>query len=250
MWSEVFLELIEDMAKLTFIVGSLYFVLNTFIHYRQPTLSNALHRRRLTILFALILATTTLKITEDVLGGESGPVDEAILWFIHSHVSTELTRVFAEITLTGSPYFLIPLTFTATIVMLLTRMYREALLLIASLFTAAVLIYVIKAMVGRERPALWDTEWYWGASFPSGHTLLVAAFATVMALIIERRWPAKRNFIFSIAFIWIVLVALSRLVLGVHWPTDVLAAMSIGVFLPLVLSALIRLLKIRRQSTC
>jgi len=241
MWFEMFLELIEDIAKLAFIVGSLYFALNTFIHYKQPTLSNSLHRRRLTILFALILAITTLKVTEDVLGGESGPVDEAILLFIHSHISTKLTGVFEAITLTGSLYVLIPLSFTATIVMLLTRMRYDALLLVASLFSAALVVYVVKMAVGRVRPALWDTEWYWGASFPSGHTLLVAAFATSIALIIDRHWPTKRSFIFSIAFIWIVLVALSRLVLGVHWPTDVLAAMCIGVFLPLVLSALIKL---------
>jgi len=237
----MFLEFIEDIAKLSFIVGSLYFALNTFIHYKQPTLSNTLHRRRLTILFALILAITTLKVTEDVLGGESGPVDEAILLFIHSHISTKLTWVFEAITLTGSLYVLIPLTVTATIVMLLTKMRYDALLLLASLFSAALVVYVVKMAVGRVRPALWDTEWYWGASFPSGHTLLVAAFATSIALIIERHWPTKRCLIFSIAFIWIVSVALSRLVLGVHWPTDVLAAMCIGVFLPLVLSALIKL---------
>ena len=237
----MYLELIEDIAKLTFIIGSLYFALNTYIRYKQPTLSNLLHRRRLTILFVLIVVTTALKVTEDVLGGESGPVDEAILWFIHNHVPTTLIWIFETITLTGSLYILIPLSITAATVMLVTKMRFEVLLLISSLFSGAIVVYVIKTVVGRARPTLWDTEWYWGASFPSGHTLLVAVFATSIALIVDSNWPAKRWLAFSIAFIWIIFVALSRLVLGVHWPSDVLAAMCIGVFIPLVASALIKL---------
>ncbi len=97
-------------------------------------------------------------------------------------------------------------------------------------------MYVVKTLVGRERPQLWQTQWYWGSSFPSGHTLVVAAFATAVALGIARLRPASRDLVVSAAFAWILLVALSRLVLGVHWPTDVLAAACIGASLPLAIS--------------
>jgi len=101
---------------------------------------------------------------------------------------------------------------------------------------AAAVVYVVKALVGRARPALWETEAYWGSSFPSGHTLVVAAFATAAALCASRVRPAARKLALSIAILWISLVAVSRLVLGVHWPTDVLAAACIGAFLPLAMS--------------
>jgi undecaprenyl-diphosphatase len=97
----------------------------------------------------------------------------------------------------------------------------------------AIVVYVLKALVGRARPALWETEWYWGSSFPSGHTLVVAAFAFATAIGVTRIWPERRNFAMLIAAAWVFSVAISRLVLGVHWPTDVLAAACIGAFLPL-----------------
>ena len=94
---------------------------------------------------------------------------------------------------------------------------------------------MLKAAVGRARPALWDTQWYWGSSFPSGHTLVVAALATATVISANRIWPGSRKFVMSIALVWVFSVGISRLVLGVHWPTDVLAAVCIGMFLPLAI---------------
>lgn len=234
-------ELIEDATKLALIVASLYFALRAYVRRKQPAWSEPLQRRRLAILFVLILAASAIKVTEDVLGGESGPIDEAILMFIRSHVPSAQTGFFEAVTLTGSSKVLLPLTITATIGLLLAKRRFEALLLAASVISGAIVVYVIKTAVGRARPALWDTEWYWGSSFPSGHTLVVAAFATAIALCVSRTWPAARGFALSVALFWIVLVAFSRMVLGVHWPTDVLAAACIGAFLPLVMSVTLEL---------
>jgi hypothetical protein len=111
----------------------------------------------------------------------------------------------------------------------------EALLLTVSVLSGAIIVYVLKAVVGRARPDLWDTEWYWGSSFPSGHTLVVAALATATVISVHRIWPGSRKFAVLIAFVWAFSVGFSRLVLGVHWPTDVLAAVCIGMFLPLAI---------------
>ena len=98
---------------------------------------------------------------------------------------------------------------------------------------SSLVVYAMKAIVGRERPALWDTQWYWGSSFPSGHTLVVAAFAAACTLILGRLWPVTRKFALAVALLWIVLVAFSRMILGVHWPTDVLTAACVGTAIPL-----------------
>jgi undecaprenyl-diphosphatase len=108
-------------------------------------------------------------------------------------------------------------------------------LLTVSVVGGALIVYVLKVAVGRARPDLWDTEWYWGYSFPSGHTLVVTAFATAMVICLNRIWPGSRKFSMLLAFTWIVAVAASRLVLGVHWPTDVLVSICIGMFLPLAI---------------
>jgi undecaprenyl-diphosphatase len=94
----------------------------------------------------------------------------------------------------------------------------------------------MKAIVGRARPALWEAQWYWGSSFPSGHTLSTAAFATAAALCVARIWPRSGTLAMALAVSWAGLVAVSRLVLGVHWPSDVLVAMCLGFFIPLMIS--------------
>jgi len=235
------LELIKDIAKLTLLVACLQFALSAYVRRKQPAWSGPLEKRRLAVLLVLVLAVSAIKVSEDVLGGESGPIDAAILLFIHSHVPSTLTGFFEVVTVTGSSTVLIPLATGATIALLWARRRFEALLLAASVISGATVVYVVKTLVGRARPPLWETEWYWGSSFPSGHTLVVAAFATAAALSVSRIWPASRYFALSIAILWISLVALSRLVLGVHWPTDVLAAVCIGAFLPLGMSIALKL---------
>ena len=229
-------EIIEDIVKLAFIVTSLYLALRYFVRKKQPVFSETLEKRRFAVLLGLILVVLVVKISEDVLGGESGPVDKAVLLFIHSHVPASMTPFFTIITFTGSSKFLIPFTSAIAILLLLARRRSEALLLATSVITAALVVYIIKILVARTRPALWDTEWYWGTSFPSGHTLAVAAFATAAYLCMLKIRPNAQPITMIIATLWIFLVGLSRLVLGVHWPTDVLAAVCIGTFLPLAIN--------------
>jgi undecaprenyl-diphosphatase len=150
-----------------------------------------------------------------------------------------MTPFFSAITVTGSAKFLFPVTTFLTILLLLAKRGSEALLLSVSVVSAALIVFIIKTSVGRHRPMLWETEYYWGSSFPSGHTLAVAAFATAATLLALKFRPASQGIVMILAFLWIFLVGLSRLVLGVHWPTDVLAAACIGTFLPLAIKVII-----------
>lgn len=189
----------------------------------------------------LVLAASAIKVGEDVLGGESGPIDRAILLYIHSHVSDRFTGLFEAVSFTGSSRFLFPLVVVVTLGLLWEKHRFEALLVSAPVIVAAVMIYLVKMAVGRVRPKLWETELYWGSSFPSGHTLAVAAFATAITLVVNRFWPKMGMLALSMALVWTSLVALSRLVLGVHWPTDVLVAACVGALLPLVMSVVFEL---------
>lgn len=234
-------ELIADVAKLLLIVVCLHLAVSAYVQHKQPAWSARVKKRRLAILLILVLAVSAIKVGEDVLGGESGFVDEAILLFVHNHVPGELTGFFEAVTFTGSSTVLFPLTSVGAIMLLFARRRFEALLLLASVLGGVVVVYVVKAAVGRTRPTLWETEWYWGSSFPSGHTLVVAAFATAIVLCVNRVWPPARGLALLAAISWICLVAFSRLVLGVHWPTDVLAAACIGAVLPLAISVALEL---------
>jgi undecaprenyl-diphosphatase len=237
----VIFEFFEDAATLALAVALLHYALGAYVRRWQPAWSAPLAKRRVSVLLALVLAVTAIKVSEDVVRGESGPIDTAILVFIHGHVPVALTGFFEAVTLTGSSRVLLPLTFAATVALLLARRRAEALLLAASVILGATVVYVMKAAVGRARPALWESDWYWGSSFPSGHTLVVAAFATAAVICVRRILPAAHRFALAIALPWIFLVGFSRIVIAVHWPTDVLVAACIGAFLPLAMGIALEL---------
>ncbi len=232
------IESLADLAKLFFFIAGAYLVLLAYTRRRQPDWAAYLTRRRLAVLGVLTLAMSAVKVIEDVLAKDSGPVDTAVLWVVRDHVPAALTGFFAAVTRSGSVAFLLPATVAAVVALLVGRRRFEALLMGASMACATLLVYATKAMVGRVRPALWETQWYSGSSFPSGHTLSTAAFATAAALCLARVWPRSAHLATAAALLWTGLVGLSRLVLGVHWPTDVLAALCVGVFIPLFFSVL------------
>ena len=225
-----------DIAKLSLFIVCAYALLGAYARRRRPQWTEHLTKRRLAVLGMLTLAVGGIKLIEDVVAKESGPVDEAILWFIRDHVPAALDTFFAVVTFSGSARFLMPVAVVAAVALLVAGRRFEAVLLGASVITATLVVWGLKAVVGRARPALWEAQWYWGSSFPSGHTLSTAAFATAAALCAARIWPRAEALAMVLAVLWTGLVATSRLVLGVHWPSDVLAAMCLGAFIPLLIS--------------
>jgi len=234
------LKIVGEIAQLTLIIATLYLALGAYARKRQPTWLELLERHRLGVLVFLVLGVLATKISEDALSGESGPIDQSIMLFVRHYVPVGMTGFFEAASFTGSSTFLLPLTILVAIALLWRKCRFEALLIITSVLSAATIVYVLKTVVGRARPTLWATDWYWGSSFPSGHTLVVAAFATSAALCASRLRPAYHEIAMPVALVWILLVGVSRLVLGVHWPTDVLAAACIGAFLLLVMALVLK----------
>jgi undecaprenyl-diphosphatase len=230
------IELLEVAVVVVLVVAALAFAFGGFARRQRPGRSEALEARRLAILLILVCVVGGLQIAEDALDGDSRPLDEAVLLYLHENAPPQVVRFFEQVTLTGSSRFLTPLTILVAGALLLARRRFEAALLAGSTLLGALLIYSIKWLVQRERPQLWDTAAYWGSSFPSGHTLTVAAFATAAALCVARIRPGWHAAAAAVAVAWIGLVGLSRLVLGVHWPTDVLVAACIGATVPMAIS--------------
>lgn len=168
-------------------------------------------------------------IVEDVIGNETSALDRVLLMRVHETVPAASVPAFHAITFTGSFAFISSVAALLGIAFWFWGLKRSAAALVVTPALAGTLIYVAKSSVGRARPALWPTEVYWGSSFPSGHTLAAAALATA-AYLAARQFGARASVIVGIVGIaWVAAVALSRLVLGVHWPTDVAAAACAGV---------------------
>jgi undecaprenyl-diphosphatase len=221
----------KDLAKLVLIGTLLWLLLRGYVRWKKPHLNDAVGRHRLFIALILGAVIVAIDVSEDALSGDSGRVDKAILLFLHSHVPSTFKSCFEAATLTGSFNFLITVVAITALVFSLAKKWFEVLLVVASAICGALLIYLLKTVTDRDRPALWETRWYWGTSFPSGHTLETACFATALTLCVTRVWPRNPWIIRMAALGWVILVGFSRLVLGVHWPTDVLAAACIGMLL-------------------
>ncbi len=228
-----------DIAKIAVLVWLSYLAIRKL----GTRFGKRFEDQRLWLLILLSAALLAIKVSEDVIGGESSVVDQAILVWLHSHHSTSLAYAAGVVTLSGSWMTLLPLSVISVALLLAMQRRQEALYLAATVTAGQLITYVMKLAVGRARPALWEHDWYWGASFPSGHTLMTTCYAMAAAVCVSRLWPRSRMAAFAFAATWVLLVAISRMVLGVHWPTDVAAAACIG----MVIASLLQVM-LHRQS--
>ena len=113
----------------------------------------------------------------------------------------------------------------------MTRKGYAALFVLASVIGGVLISQTMKWAYARPRPELvpHGAEVY-TASFPSGHSMMAAVVYLTLGALLARTQAdrAVKIYILAVAIIVTVLVGVSRVYLGVHWPTDVLAGWSLG----------------------
>ena len=103
------------------------------------------------------------------------------------------------------------------------------LFLVAVLGGEEVTMLAVKDLVGRVRPALTTEAVKLGPSFPSGHSATAAAFYAAAALILGRRLPGRaRHLVIAAAVAVAAAVAASRVLLDLHWLSDVIGGLALG----------------------
>ena len=108
---------------------------------------------------------------------------------------------------------------------------RALALLLASVLGGWALSAALKLGFARPRPDLVPHGAYvYTASFPSGHAMMSAVTYLTLAALVSRVLPHRRTKLFVVACALVLtgLTGLSRIYLGVHWPTDVLAGWAVG----------------------
>ena len=117
-----------------------------------------------------------------------------------------------------------------TVALLIARKRWSALYFVLASALSAGLVQALKALFGRARPdeMLIPLD---SASFPSGHTANAATLAAVVVLLFPRVWA------WFIAAAWVVLMLLSRTYLGVHWLSDTLGGVLVGVAVAVIVWA-------------
>ena len=159
--------------------------------------------------------------------GGAGAVDQWLLSSLYVGQAPGLRAFLATFTLLGNWQAVVGVTLVAAVWLLWAGHRRRALLLIAITFLGRALVEVMKIGVNRTRPEAADhLVPVFSLSFPSAHAANSMILWLAIALLLPRReWrPAATIIALLIAFA----VGLSRPMLGVHWPSDVVGGWAFG----------------------
>jgi undecaprenyl-diphosphatase len=175
--------------------------------------------------FSAFVVWAFVDLTDEVLEGESRAFDTTVLLWIHSTFPGWLDGPMSIVTALGYYWFVLPL-LGVVLFFFYRRGWRlSAILLVVSTAGSVVLTTVLKSVFERTRPELFDSGYQASFySFPSGHATVAVGFYGMLTLILAYRLRGKARWVLAIAGVIVVLlIGFSRLYLGVHYPTDVLA---------------------------
>lgn len=183
-------------------------------------------RRHAALLFvaSLLVASVALfaAITDEVTDGDVLPYDERILTAINQTLSPRFDAVFVIGTDLGGVIAVVLMSAAIGGWLLYRKQRRLAAFFLSSVGGAMALNATLKLLFTRERPELWErlvTESTY--SFPSGHAMASSALAFTLIVLL---WPTRwRSWVIGLGLFYMAFIGFSRLYLGVHYPTDVLA---------------------------
>lgn len=189
----------------------------------HKVLSNETWKRLGVALSLFILpAFFFVELADEVRDKSTLQADEAILKWVNSYASPHLDVLTVGVTQLGGFIGVSVLSVGLALLLWRNRKRLMALFLLLCVGGASFINLLLKAFFQRDRPQLWErlvTENSY--SFPSGHAMASSAFALSMIVIF---WPTRyRWLVLALASLFMLVIGLTRLYLGVHYPTDVLA---------------------------
>ena len=187
-----------------------------------PTLAGGL-------LLLAISAWAFAAIADEMADGETA-YDQSIADWLHARATDPLTELFEAVTTLGNGIVLAGVTAIAAYLLARRGRGREAVLVVLAFAGAEVLSWSLKLGFRRDRPFFTDplaTESTF--SFPSGHSTVSLAVYGALAVVLARQLPRRRRALpLAAAAVLVGLIGFSRMYLGVHFLTDVLAGFAVG----------------------
>lgn len=160
--------------------------------------------------------------------------DVKILLFFEDIRTPFLNQFFTIITALGSIKVLFPVCIGASIYLAFKKYYIEIGYLWVLFWSSRGLNFILKEWIKRDRPSLHPLIEIGEYSFPSGHSMnaiVVLGFLCYLLLTMLKTNKKWRIIWFFLTGVTILLIVISRLYLGVHYPTDVLAGLAVGYLL-------------------
>ncbi|WP_172357756.1 phosphatase PAP2 family protein [Lactococcus insecticola] len=167
-----------------------------------------------------------VKFYPDTLHG----VDSSVQSAVRSWMSANMTHFFRFVTNFGGYIFVPVIVILCLFFFIFKKWYVEVIFLVGNVIVVALLVQFLKGVYGRTRPSLKHLVVENGLSFPSGHaSASIVLYGALMVLICQRLQSSELKWLVRVIFsIIIVLIGLSRIYLGVHFPTDILGGWLLG----------------------
>lgn len=174
----------------------------------------------------------------EVMEGDAAELDRAIMLAMRVPGHPEqplgphwLPSAVRDVTALGSSTVLTLVVVATASFLALRGRLRSAMLVIAATSLGAIAVTLVKVLIARARPDLVQQLMQEASSsFPSGHAANSAiVYLTLATLLfpVVRGWR-MRGFVLGVAMLLVGLIGISRIYLGVHWPSDVLAGWAFG----------------------
>lgn len=199
----------------------------------------------LSVAVVLTVAVADLSSADPSSRGLVQGVDDWVREAAASIRNEPLTRFFQALDWLGSTVVMWPLRFVALLLIVVRRRYVQLLAYSLALVTSELCIGPLKVVIDRPRPtgSLVVTS---GASFPSGHA--IAAAVTAAGLVIALLPPGRERLRWEVqAGVLTCVMAFSRVYLGAHWLSDVIAGSLIGLGLAILWPAVLEELRFRHR---
>jgi undecaprenyl-diphosphatase len=197
------------------------------------------------LLFLLLFVLVLLDVSFE---GKLVWLDEVIYQASLTWHTPWLDRIMCAISWCGIPSNLFILVLFGAFALLYKRAWSNLFFVILSFSGSAILFWKIKELVARERPIAYSSEFaQQGYSFPSGHATMSITFSLALFLllspVLEKR---DKSALLAFCVIFPLLVSFSRIYLGVHYLSDVLGGMLLGLFWVMTLSWLLKITPITK----
>ncbi|MFP3390425.1 phosphatase PAP2 family protein [Brevibacillus sp. SIMBA_040] len=185
------------------------------------------------LICSLIIAVSLFvfgKLGQEMLEQELYAFDSFVIAKIQSLITPKLTSVMLFFTFLASTWSLLMLTVISIGLMLWQHKRWEALFLLLALGGGMAFNLLLKWLYRRERPTIHRLVEESGYSFPSGHSMAAFLFFGMMAMLLTLFVVSRaaKAVIILATVVLILLVGISRIYLGVHYPSDVLAGFAAG----------------------
>ncbi len=151
-------------------------------------------------------------------------IDNGVYNFIHSFSSPLLDKFMKVYTQLAGPTIL----FCIALSLWYIFRKKKGILIFINLCLVFILNTIVKVIIGRERPIDINLITETGYSFPSGHAMVSMAFYGYIAYMIGQKLKKKRWLSYTVCGLLILFIGISRVYLGVHFATDILAGWTAG----------------------